>query len=170
MQFVHGWLAIMAGDYPRARSRLEAALALGQALDSKGVLSVTLAGLGEVELARGDIEAAATAYREGLIQGWAGDYPLGVASNLQGLVRLGSNRAKFLAVARLIGALDAFRSMLGGLPEAVVVAYLYAVERVQTTLGTEEFTTARKAGQALLPEEAIGEALALSDSLLGEQD
>ena len=164
-----GLLALMGGAYDRAADRLEAALALGLALDAKAILSVTCAGLGEVAQARGQVVVAAGHYRDGLTLGWEGDYPLGMAFNLQGLVRVGSQRAEFAPVARLVGALDAFQGAVRALPGVVAAAYEADVARVRTALGEEAFATAREAGRALPLEEAVAEALRLAEERMGVQ-
>ena len=88
---VHGFLAIMGGAYAQAQPHLETAVATGRAIGAKANLSVALGGLAEVALAQGDIEAATQHAREGLVTGWEGNFPLGIAFNLMGLVRLGSD-------------------------------------------------------------------------------
>ena len=97
-----------------------------------------------------------------------GDYPLGIAWNLHGLVRLGSHRGALTAVARLVGVLDAFPGPMQALPPAAVVAHEIDVTRVQEVLGEEAFTAARKAGRALPLEAAVAEALAVADEVLTE--
>jgi hypothetical protein len=121
-------------------------------------------------MAREKRAEAAAHYRDGVIQGWDGDYPVGIAWNLHGLVRLGIHGGEFAAVARLVGALDAFHGPTQALPPAVVAAHEVDVTRVRKTLGEEAFTAARKAGQALSLEGTIAEALALADTLVGEEN
>jgi predicted ATPase/DNA-binding XRE family transcriptional regulator len=164
---VQGWMAFVGEDYHRAEDRLNAALVLGQVIDAKAILSATQALFGEVAQARGHAEVAAGHFREGLFQGWEGDYPLGIAWNLHGLVRLGSHGGALTAVARLVGVLDAFPGPMQALPPAAVAAHEVDVTRVRTVLGEEVFSAARKAGQALSLEESIVEALALADTLMG---
>jgi hypothetical protein len=53
------------------------------------------------------------------------------------------------------------------LSPAAVVAHEADVARVREALGEEIFAEARKDGQALALEEAIAEALALADILMG---
>ena len=170
VMMVQGLLALVGEDYDRAEDRLDAALALGRVIDSKAILSATHALFGEVAQARGHTQVAVGHFREGLIQGREGDFPLGIAWNLHGLVRLGSHRGEFASVARVVGVLDAFHGPMQALPRAAVVAHEVAVARVQEVLGEETFTEARKAGQALSLEEAIAEALALADTLVGVQN
>jgi hypothetical protein len=165
---VEGWMAVLAEDYDRAEDRLEAALVLGRVIDAKGSLSAIHALFGEVAHARGHVETAAGHFHEGVIQGWEGDYPLGIAWNLHGLVRFGSHRDALTAVARLVGVLDAFQGPMQALPPTVIVAHEVDVARVRAVLGEEAFTAARRAGQALSLEAAVTEALAVADEVLTE--
>jgi tetratricopeptide (TPR) repeat protein len=165
----HGLLALLGGAYDRAEGWLESALTHGRALDAKAMVSTALGALGEVAQARGHAAQAAGHFREGLIQGSEGDYPVGIAWNMLGLVRLGSHQKEVASVARLVGALDAFPGTLRALPGAVVAAYEVDVERMRAVLGEETFARARNAGQASSLEEMIAEALALADTLVSEQ-
>jgi tetratricopeptide (TPR) repeat protein len=161
-----GLIALMEGDLDRADDRLNAALSLGQILDAKAILSATLGGLGQIAVERGQDTVAAGHVREGLIQGGDGDYPLGIAWNLIGLMRLASRHGRLAAATRLVGGLDAFSEVIQALPPAVVAAYEEDVTRVQTSLGHPVFTTARQAGRELTLEEIVDEAVALADELM----
>jgi tetratricopeptide (TPR) repeat protein len=165
LMMVQGWLAIQGDDYDRAEERLAAAITLGRVIDAKGILSATHALFGEVALARGHAETAVGHFREGLLQGWEGDYPLGIAWNLHGLVRLGSHGGELPAVARLVGALDAFRGPMQALPPAAITAYESSVASVRAALGEAAFTAARATGRTLSLESAVTEALALADEV-----
>ena len=165
VEMVRGWLALMAGDLDRAQPRLEAALALGRALDAKAVLSVTLAGLGEVALAQGQVEAAARHFGDGVAIGWAGDYPTGTGICLAGLVRAASRGGARVPAARLVGASDAMGGLPPATPEAAVALYDADVARLRGALGDRAFAAARSAGRALPPEAAIAEAEALAEAI-----
>jgi DNA-binding CsgD family transcriptional regulator len=151
----------MQADYDRAQRQLETALALGRVIAAKATLSAALGGLGEVALARGEVGAASQHYREGLILGWEGDFPLGVALNLQGLVRLGSRSDQLIPVARVAGALGAFSGAMHALPGAVTEAYEANVATVRAALGEEAFAAAQAAGRLLPLPEIVGEAISL---------
>jgi len=161
-----GLLALMEGNHDRAENRLNAALSLGQDLDAKAIVAATLGGLGEIALERRKDTVAAGHVREGLIQGWDGDYPLGIAWNLIGLMRLASRHGWLAAAARLVGGLDAFSELMQALPPAAVAAYEADATRVQTSLGHPAFTATRQAGRELPLEEMVNEAVALADELM----
>jgi predicted ATPase/transcriptional regulator with XRE-family HTH domain len=158
----HGLLAVMDGTYARARPHLEAAVCKGRAIGAKGTLSVALGGLAEVALANGDIEAATQHYREGLVTGWEGDFPLGIVFNLTGLARLGSSGTELGPVARVVGMVDALGGAIQALPPLAITAYESSVASVRAALGDAAFTAAREAGRALPLESAVTEALALA--------
>jgi tetratricopeptide (TPR) repeat protein len=159
-------IALMEGDLKRAEDRFNAALSLGQNLDAKAIVSVTLGGLGQIAMEQRGDTVAADHFRKGLIQGWDGDYPLGIAWNLLGLMRLTSRHGELAVAARLAGGLHAFSELMQALPPAAVAAHEADVARVQTSLGCPAFTAARQAGQDLPLEEMIDEAVALADELM----
>jgi tetratricopeptide (TPR) repeat protein len=163
-----GLIAFMAGDHDRAEDRFNAALSLGQILDAKGIVTVTLGALGEIALARGQRAEAAAHYRDGVIQGWGGDYPLGIAWSLMGLVRLARRDCQLAPAAHLVGALDTFSGLIRALPPALMIAYEADVARVQTSLGQQAFTMMREAGRASPLEELVAEAVTLADELMSE--
>jgi hypothetical protein len=105
-------------------------------------------------------------FREGLIQGGDGDYPLGIAWNLIGLMRLARRRGRLTAAAWLVGGLEAFSELMQALPPAAVAAYEADVTQVQTSLGRPAFTSARQAGRDLPLGEMIDEVAALADELM----
>jgi predicted ATPase/transcriptional regulator with XRE-family HTH domain len=162
-----GLIAFMEGDQDRAEDRFNAALRLGQALDAKAIVAATLGGLGEIALARGQRAEAAAHYREGVIQGWGGDYPLAIAWSLMGLVRLASCHGGLASAAHLIGGLDAFSELMHVLPPASVTAYEADLDRVQTSLGQQVFSTTREAGRASSLEELVAVGITLADDLMG---
>ncbi len=170
LAFVQGWLAFMKGDRAEAQRHFEAAVALGRVIAAKAVLSATFVGLGELGLVSGDVEAAVEGYREGLVLGWEGDFPLGITGNLLGLVAIGSQRGELVPVAHIIGALDTFVGTIQALLPYLVARYEADVATVQAALGEKAFAAAREAGRALSLEETIAEALALADTLMGVQN
>lgn len=161
-----GLIALMEGDLDRAGDRLSASLRLGKTLDAKAIVAATLGGLGQIAVARGKDTVAAGHFGEGLIEGWDGEYPLGIAWNLIGLMQLACRHGRLTSAARIVGGLDGVARLMQALPPAAIAAYEADVAGVQTSLGYQSFTTAREAGRELPLEEAVTEAVALADELL----
>jgi tetratricopeptide (TPR) repeat protein len=164
-----GLIAFMEGDHDRAEDRLNAALRLGQILEAKAIVSATLGGLGEIALGRGQRKEATAHYRHGVIQGWGGDYPLGIAWSLMGLVRLASHDCYLASAARLIGGLTPYSGLMQALPPASVAAYEADVARIQTSLGRQVFTEAHEADRVLRLEELVTGGIALAGELMGQE-
>ena len=113
----------MEGDQDCAEDRLTAPLSLGRTLHAKAIVSVALGGLGEIAVERDQLEMAAKQYREGLIQGWDGDYSVDIAWELVGLLRLASRQGRLTSVTRFVGGLDAFTGPARALPPAAITAF-----------------------------------------------
>jgi hypothetical protein len=163
---IQGWMALARGEHDRAEERLEAAVTLGRALDSKGTLSAAFAIMGELALTRGEMATATRHYREGLVLGWEGDFAAGMTYNLHGLVWLGSHSGKFAPVVRLVGALDALAGKVQSLPGLVTATREEDVAKMREALGEEAFIAAWEAGRALPMQEVVTEGVALADELM----
>jgi predicted ATPase len=167
--FAHGWLAIIEGDYDRARTHFEISLAAGQAIAANGVVAIALFGMGEVALAEGDIATAARRFREGALLSAEVDLPMGIAFNLQGLARIVAATSDPAPAAHLIGALDPFVGTLRVLPRRLFAHFEGAVATVSAAMGEEGFAVAREAGQALSAEDAVHMAVALTEGVVGRE-
>lgn len=132
---------------------------MSQTLDAKAVHSAASAGLGELELAGGHHEIAERRYRQGIVTGWEGGYPPGVALNVQGLLRLLESRGEAWRAARLAGALEVYGSAKCLLPPATFALYESAVERLRRVLEHETFLSAASQGRALALPDLVAEAL-----------
>jgi predicted ATPase/DNA-binding XRE family transcriptional regulator len=165
LALMQGYVALIGGNHDRAEERLNAAIALGRAIDSKGILSAAYAILGDVALAREAIATAAGHYHEGLVLGWEVGFAVGVAYNLQGLVWLGSRHGDFARSARFVGAMDAVGGTVQQLQGIASAAHKTDVAMARAVLGEEAFAAAWEAGRTLPLEETIAEAVALADEL-----
>jgi tetratricopeptide (TPR) repeat protein len=165
LALMQGFVALISGDHDRAEERLNAAIALGRTIDSKGILSAAFALLGELALAREARATAAGHYREGLILGWEVGFAVGVAYNLQGFVWLGSRSGDFVRAARFVGAMDAMGGTVQQLPGITSAAHEADVAMARAILGEKAFAAAWEAGRTLSLEETIAEAVELADEL-----
>ncbi len=157
---VQALLALMRGDADAAANRFATARSLGNALDARAISAFAAAGLGEIDLGHGRIASAAHHFRVGLNQGWEGDYPLGIAWNLDGLARVEARRGALESAALIYGAVDAFRGAMQALPWPVTLAHNGDVARVRAELGEEEFLAAWKSGRVAPLEDLVAEAVA----------
>jgi predicted ATPase/transcriptional regulator with XRE-family HTH domain len=165
LALMQGYVALISGNYDRAEERLDVAVALGRAIDSKGVLSAAFALLGELALAREAIATAAGHYREGLILGWEVGFAVGVAYNLRGLIWLASRNGDFSRSARFIGVMDAVGGTVQQLRGIASAAHETDVAMARAVLGAKAYAAAWEAGRTLPLEETIAEAVALADEL-----
>ena len=104
------------------------------------------------------------------MQGWEGDYPLGIALEPAGTgaAREPSRRARNGGTPRW-GTRRRTQGALHVLPGAVAAAYEADVATVRAALGEEAFATAREAGRALPLEEAVAEAHRLAEEWMSVQ-
>jgi predicted ATPase/transcriptional regulator with XRE-family HTH domain len=167
---VEGLLALMQCDEERGEEQFATARARGNALGAKAISAVAAAGLGEIELARGHVAAAASRFRNGLDQGWEGDFPLGIAWSLGGLARIGGRRGAWSLTARLFGAAEPYWAAMQALPKPVTKTQENDVARTREALGDEAFRAAFSAGRSVPLEEIIAEANPFADKLCARHD
>lgn len=161
-----GWLAIIAGNIARARTRFGTALALSREMRAKAAEAIVLAGLGEAALAEGHLGEGLSRFREGLARGWEGDFPLSIAANMQGLVSVAIRHGRYRESACLAGYLERFANVLQILPPNVVRRYESDVSRLEAVMDEDTFHAERTRGAALTSEEIVRETHALAMSLV----
>ena len=155
-----GLAAAMRGDLARAEALLGEALGLFRQQGIKGGLLELLVSSGQVACERAQYGRATEMLREALAEGWpAGPY-WKVATALEEMARVPAAEGDAGTTALLIGAVQAWRDHMG----APVPPYRWAtvdslVAATGEALGHEAFTIARKAGEALLPEQVVAIAL-----------
>ncbi len=159
-----GLAAAMRGDLGRAEALIVEALRLFRQQGIKGGLLELLVSSGQVACERAQYRRATEVLREALAEGWpAGPY-WKVATALEELARVLVAEGDAGTAALLLGGAQAWREQMG----APVPPYRWStidslVAVAQGTLGDEAFTTARKAGQQLLPEQIVVMALGLGE-------
>jgi hypothetical protein len=137
-------------------------LALFRQQGIKGGLIELLVSSGQVACERAQFATATEMLREALSEGWpAGPY-WKVATALEELARVLVAEGNAGTAGLLMGAAQAWRERMG----APVPPYRWAtvasvVAVAEEALGHEAFTTARKAGEELLPEQVVVMALGL---------
>jgi tetratricopeptide (TPR) repeat protein len=155
-----GWFALFDDALHRAEQRFQAALDLSHDLDIRAFESSALAGLGNVALARGLQEEASSYFREGVVAGWDGDFPLVLVKNLMGVVDIVVRHREFSRAAHLIGAVDSFGNVFHAAPMVIRRRYESDIVETQRMLGEDRFEDERLRGMVLRPAEIVAEALA----------
>jgi predicted ATPase/DNA-binding CsgD family transcriptional regulator/Tfp pilus assembly protein PilF len=122
--------------------------------------ALSLRFLGQVARAKGELERAASLFRDSLrfepaeLQSWH------VAGALEGLAATARWPAHPDLPARLLGAAQALREEAGiPVEPALQASYDRTMEEIRTELGDEAFTEAQAAGQRMSREEAIVAAI-----------
>ncbi len=161
-----GVLARYQGQYEQAAAFLEEGLALRSELGDKWGAANALANLGNVAVDQDDDARAVAAYRQSLtLCRDIGDKRT-IPYCLEGLAAVACARGHAERAARLCGAADALRSVIGApLPPVERPMLDRTVAAVRATMDTgspqrgRAFAAAWSAGQALTLEQAIAEAL-----------
>ena len=152
-RFNAGYLELERGDYDRARERFESARAQLTAVDNTYGVARALAALGAVALHERRLDDAVVLLCESIeLASSMGDREnLVWALELLGVARAESDGE---LAARLLGAADALREVLGSKLEGIE---LTLHERALASLGSRE--AAWSAGRELSPDEAAALAL-----------
>lgn len=143
------------GDLVGARAHFEESLSILRGLASGGVVPA-LNGLGRLARAEGDYRQAEALHREALpLSQMRGDRE-GVAWALEGLGAAAAGLGGFERAARLYGAAEWLREVIG----AVIYPHLRAgheesVDSMRTAMSAEAFQEAWEAGRSMSLEEAI---------------
>jgi predicted ATPase/DNA-binding CsgD family transcriptional regulator len=156
-----GDLARYRGDDERAASMYQESLALFRKAGDLRRIAFSLIGLAHIANRRGDLEQALVSYREGLAYARNVGDRQHIAVCLEGLADVARAQGQPVRAARLLGAAETLRDVLGISPSlAQRDVYGYLVEALDGSSGEPGYTTARAEGRAMAPEEAIGYAQA----------
>jgi len=164
------------GKPDRAMALVEESLALRREIGDKWALAYSLTVLADLLRDRGEWDQAAGVYRDNLALLREVGNKVGMAACVEGVAALACQRGQPERSARLLGAAAALRRALGTpLPLADQPAYDRLVAATRAALGAtataraagiaapprggEIFVVAWAEGEALLPEQAVDEAL-----------
>jgi tetratricopeptide (TPR) repeat protein len=159
-----GIVAHLQGDYVQAQALLDHSLSLAREVE-RGVLPYILFELGLVAHAQGQISRAIALLRDTLSGLRDRNLPGGMINALEALAGALAAGGKAEHAARLLGAAEALREVFNvrrhmhRWPD-----YERDVAATRSQLDDATFVAAWSAGRALMFEEAIGEALAVSGS------
>jgi DNA-binding CsgD family transcriptional regulator/tetratricopeptide (TPR) repeat protein len=160
------YLAHMADrrrDDAAARALYEQVLAINREMGDRWRIAGTLGALGHVTTRLGDHERAGKLLAEGLTISREVGGPGHIAQFLAGVAGLAGARGQREQGARLFAAADALHQVeSGGQTLPTSMGFADDIAALHAQLGTAAFMAASAAGQALSPEQAIAEALALA--------
>jgi predicted ATPase/DNA-binding CsgD family transcriptional regulator len=163
---IASWLANLSmillarGDDQRARTLCEESLAIRKTLGYKGGCAHTLAILGRIALGQGDLGRAIACYTESLTLRQETGEKEGIATVLEGLAAVAGKQGRFASAARLFGAAEALRTLLGTpLTPIDRTYYRQAIAAIRAQLDEPTFLNAWTEGRALSFEEAIAQAV-----------
>ena len=156
-----GEVVLAEGDQGAAQALLEEGLARARQLGDPYPLAWTHTRLGRAAMARGDVGAARSAYEEALGIGYRIGMPRQMIFALEGLAALDAVVGQPDRAARLLGATDAIRAVIGApLPPLLQEAHERAVTATQAALGETAFAAAQAEGRELTLDQAVALALA----------
>jgi predicted ATPase/DNA-binding XRE family transcriptional regulator len=165
-----GWVALIAEDDERAEQLFKFGLDLSQEIGHRALQGEAFQGLAEVALSRGQIDQAAIFFLEGLARGRESDFSTCLVANLQGLVRVATQRGDLIRAARLAGGVERFGSVIRAMPVTIIQHYEEDVIHLRRALGDETFSAERDLGKSLDTRGIVAEALAEDEELPASPD
>jgi predicted ATPase/class 3 adenylate cyclase len=158
-----GDVLVAVGDRNAAQARFAESLAIWRGRNDQWGMGLALLNLGQLALLAGDVGEAGRLLHEGLVLSRAVGDRARIADYLDAVGRLATFTCQWQSGARLLGAATVLYQSLGIKQYADHRGeHEHAVAAAQTALGDEAFAVAWDAGQALLPEQAVAEALSLT--------
>jgi len=159
-----GYAAHLQGDDARAAAYYEESLAGFRALGHTWGIAEALHALGYVLQAQSDNVRAAVCFSESLTRYWTMGHKEGTSLCLTGFAGLASEIGQPVRAARLFGAAEALREIIGLSQQSDERAtYDRTVAALRAQLDAAAFAAAWAAGRALSVEQAIADALAGTD-------
>jgi len=161
-----GILMAQQGDFERAAALMEESLHLSRELGNLNWMIYGLVNLGQLALAQGAWTDATTLFREGLqLVDTLGMQDGIVAEALIGVGIIAGVRGDHAQAARLFGAADALLARLGtALDPVLPEAFARAMAVTPDALGEELYAAYHAAGAALPSEDAVAEALVITNA------
>ncbi len=151
-----GEVFLQQGDAIEARALLEENVALSREIGHRQGTAQSLTLLGRVAASQGDYAAAHTLFEESFeVTKKLGD-KLYLASNLEGLAVVAVAQGEPLRAARLWGAAEALREVIGApIPPVERVDYDHSVATARAQCGEKAFAAAWAEGRGMTPEQVL---------------
>jgi predicted ATPase/class 3 adenylate cyclase/Tfp pilus assembly protein PilF len=160
-----GTIACLQDDPAQATALFEEAIALCRGLDDHWITAVSLGNLGMSTRDQGDLARSVGLYREALTAWQELEDMIGVADCLAGMGRIAAERGDIERATRLFAAAEALCEADGALFAPIDRAhYDRAVAATRAALGGVAFEASWTAGAALPLDDAIAEAVEISQS------
>jgi predicted ATPase/DNA-binding CsgD family transcriptional regulator len=155
---LQGQLALLQGDANKARALVEESSNLWREMGDQVGLADALSVLGRVATRQGDYARAHILYEESLVLARKTESKLIIVSVLEGLAELGVAQGKSAWAARLWGAAESLREVMGApLPPLWRADYERAVAAARTSLGERECTALWVEGRAMSLEHLLAD-------------
>jgi ATP/maltotriose-dependent transcriptional regulator MalT len=153
--YFSGQVALSQGDVHAAYSQFEQSLALYREMGDRQRIARSRSGLAKAVAMQGDLATARALYEESLVLAGVG-HKLNIASGLEGLADVIAAQGEPTWAARLWGAAEALRDIMGApIPHVGRPAYEQAVTAARTQLGEDAFMAAWREGRSMTPEQAL---------------
>jgi predicted ATPase/class 3 adenylate cyclase/Tfp pilus assembly protein PilF len=157
-----GVFATNQGDFAKARSLFEESLAINRAIGNMRGIAFSTANLGVLTFREGNPGAARLLVKESLAMDSALGDKRGIASELEELAAIDAMHASSERAARLLGAADALREVIGApisLVERAFSTYDRCLDALAAALGHKLLTAKTAEGKAMGLKEALQYAL-----------
>jgi non-specific serine/threonine protein kinase len=163
-----GRVTTVLGDHSAAQASQEESLAIKRHLGMRRAMGLSLTNLGQLARLAGDRQRAWAHLRESLLLMVEGGEYRHAPSALEACAGLLAAEGQAAPAARLFGAAEALRERVGRpLPPVQRRQYERDVARARAALDPAAFATARAAGRALTPDEAVALALSAAEAAAG---
>ena len=155
---LHQWGGVFLnqGDYARAGPLLQEGLAIYRELSARRGVAGVLFCLGRVALGQGDYATAQVLLQESLRMFKELDNKWLMTLSLEELGAVVALQGQPVWAARLVGAAEAFREAIGGIPQPANRSnYEHGLEYARNQLGEKVFAKALAEGRTMTPEQAL---------------
>lgn len=161
-----GDVVVALGDPVAARAHYEDALAIWRQRQDTWGIGIALLNLGNMALRTGDVANAGVLFGEGLTTCEMVGDKAAIADYLDAVGRLAAVVSQWAGAARLLSAAAAIYQLVGIEQSPGRRAdHDEALAAARTGLGDESFAVAYQAGQLLLPEQAMAEAITIASQV-----
>jgi non-specific serine/threonine protein kinase len=151
--------ALFRRDYKRSAALSEESIVLRRQLHDRSYMIYSLASLALAATLQGDYERAMQACQEALEDAQALGHKNGIAYGLEGMAEIAGAQGQAERAARLFGAAQAHRDVIGApLPPALRAVHERVLVTVRAQLGEAVFAETWAEGRAMPLAQAIAEA------------